>query len=77
MPRQFLCYTIRKTFRNQISLLTNKRGVIILEYTLLLVTCVTMALILTEVAVLSNDPNAQGWVIKRWWQIMEVIANDT
>jgi len=36
-----------------------------------------MALILTEVAVLSNDPNAQGWVIKRWWQIMEVIANDT
>ena len=57
--------------------LRNKTGVLIVEYALLLVICVTMAGIIKEIIEINKDPQRSGSVIKIWYNIIEIIAEDT
>ena len=53
------------------------KGQIVVEYILLLVIGVALALIITRLMVnRSNNPAEQGFLIKKWYQIVETIGSD-
>lgn len=54
----------------------NNRGAIVVEYVLLLVGCVAIALIVNKFIEIDNIFDNSGWLIKVWWKAIEVIAED-
>ena len=52
------------------------KGVIILEYVLLLVACLGFAILIKEVVGIAGSRDDSGWVIKTWVAVIEAIAND-
>ena len=52
-------------------LLKTNKGALIVEYTLLLVSCIAMAMLFNKIVDMDS-----GWVIRKWLEIIEVIAND-
>ena len=57
--------------------LRNRKGVLIVEYALLLVICVAMAIAMKEIIDINEDPNQSGGIIKGWYNIIKIIAKDT
>lgn len=53
-----------------------KKGAVIVEYVLLLVTCVGLAMILQEVIQLGSDEDSSGWLINMWLALLNEIAED-
>ncbi len=51
-------------------------GVIILEYALLLISCVLLALIIAKVVTIGNTPDEHGWIVQKWVSVIQVIAED-
>ena len=47
-----------------------------MEYVLLLVTCVSLAMILKEVIQLGSDEDSSGWLINTWMALLNEIAED-
>lgn len=54
----------------------SKRGAIIIEYVLLLVTCVSLAMVLKQVIQLGSDEDGSGWLINMWMALLSEIAED-
>ncbi|MCB0362249.1 MAG: class III signal peptide-containing protein [Bdellovibrionales bacterium] len=54
---------------------SNNRGQILVEYILLMVVVVSVALIITSFMV-SRNSDQPGFVISKWYQIIELIGND-
>jgi len=60
-------------------LIRQNKGVIIIEYVLLLVVCLGIALLITNLTTINSDSqdlNDQGSVIKGWINILKIIAED-
>lgn len=53
-----------------------KKGAVIVEYVLLLVTCVGLAMVLKEVIQLGSDEDSSGWLINMWLALLNEIAED-
>jgi len=51
------------------------RGQIVIEYVLLLIIAVSIALLITSLLV-SRDPDNPGFLINKWSQIINLIGND-
>lgn len=64
-----LCLLIRGRLPHQ------QKGVVVVEYVLLLVVCVTMALVVYKI--IDMDPENPGWVISVWKKVLVEIAEDT
>ncbi|MCB0343312.1 MAG: hypothetical protein H6626_08020 [Pseudobdellovibrionaceae bacterium] len=57
---------------------SQSRGQIVVEYVLLLMVGVSLALIITRLVVSRNpDPDDQGFLIKTWSAIIQTIGDDT
>lgn len=56
--------------------LRSDRGQIVLEYVLLLMVGVSVAILITSTMV-SRNPDSPGFVIRKWRQIIEAIGSDT
>ena len=56
--------------------LKRNKGVIILEYVLLLVACVATATVINEAFEIGSEASNSGWIIKLWWSILKMIAED-
>lgn len=54
----------------------NIHGQIVVEYILLLIVAVTIALLITNTMV-SRSPNNTGFLILKWRQIIDLIGQDT
>lgn len=54
----------------------NQRGQIVVEYVLLLMIAVLLAFVITTTLV-SRDPNSPGFLIAKWYQILQTIGGDT
>ena len=54
----------------------HKKGALILEYCLLLMACVGIALLIQQTVSLDSNVDDSGWVITTWMGIIETIAND-
>ena len=54
---------------------TNQNGQVVVEYVLLLIVAVSLALIMTRLMV-RRDPGDPGFVIRAWQQILTEIAQD-
>lgn len=54
----------------------NSRGQIVVEYVLLIVVGVSVAILITSTMV-SRNPNNPGFLIKKWSDIIRVIGSDT
>ena len=54
----------------------NPRGAVILEYALLLLACVAMALMISELVSVGSASDSQGVLIKFWINILNIIAQD-
>lgn len=52
-----------------------QRGQIVLEYVLILVAAVAIAVMLTRLIV-SRDPDSSGFLVKKWHEILQFIATD-
>lgn len=61
---------------SQHTILTDSRGQIVLEYVLLLVIGLTVAIIITSTMV-SRNPERPGFLVSKWLQIIQTIGNDT
>lgn len=61
-----------KSFRR----FTGNRGVVILEYVLLLVACLGCALIIKEAVEIGGNVEDSGWIIKTWMAVITTIAED-
>ena len=57
-------------------ILSSKKGVIILEYMLLLIVCVGCAFMIMELVEIAETKEDSGSVIKAWMKAVEVIAED-
>lgn len=53
----------------------NNRGQLVVEYVILLVIVVALALLITNTAV-SRSPDNPGFLVAKWRQIIELISND-
>lgn len=51
-------------------------GVIILEYALLLISCILLALLIAEVVTIGSSPDEHGWIVTKWMKVIKVIAED-
>ena len=51
-------------------------GVIILEYALLLVVCISLALLIAEAVTIGNSPDEHGDIVTKWMEVIKVIAED-
>ena len=58
------------------SCLKNNKGVVILEYVLLLVACIAIANVIIGVVNIGSDKSESGWIIKAWVTAVEKIAED-
>jgi uncharacterized membrane protein affecting hemolysin expression len=56
--------------------LRNQRGQIVIEYVLLLVIGVSLAMLITSTMV-SRNPESPGFLIRKWVQIIKTIGEDT
>ena len=56
--------------------LRSQGGQIIVEYVLLLVVGVALAMLITSTMV-SRNPNSPGFLVKKWFDIIEAIGKDT
>jgi len=63
----------KKTFRQDI--LSSQGGQIVLEYVLLLVIGVSMAMLITSTMVSRNE-NSPGFLVKKWFEIIKTIGED-
>ena len=55
-----------------------QRGQIVIEYVLILIVVVSMAVIVVDGFVKrSNNPDDQGFIIRAWSQLLFVIGSDT
>ena len=59
-----------------VSRLRNNKGVLIVEYVLLLLCCVTIAALVQHAFELGADENSSGWIINQWIKMLHVIAKD-
>ncbi|MBX7232196.1 MAG: hypothetical protein K1X29_08945 [Bdellovibrionales bacterium] len=57
------------------SICRSSKGQIAVEYTLLLVIGVLVAFTITT-AMVNRNPNAPGFLVARWYQIIQFIGND-
>ncbi len=55
---------------------TKIKGAIIVEYMLLLVVCVALALILADLVKIGSSDDQHGWIIGKWLNVIKVIAED-
>jgi hypothetical protein len=55
---------------------SNRRGQIVVEYVLLLVIGVSIAILITSTMV-SRNPNSPGFLVKKWVDIIKLIGEDT
>ena len=55
---------------------TSIKGVVIVEYALLLVTCVALALLFANMVVLGGSPDEHGFIVKKWFSVIKIIAED-
>ncbi len=67
---------VAKTNSSQKVNLSGQGGQIIVEYVLLLVVGVALAVLITTTMV-SRDPNHPGFLVKRWFEIIQAIGADT
>ena len=51
-------------------------GVVIVEYVLLLVACLAIAILIAEVVEFGDDSQQSGWLIQAWMKVLETIAED-
>lgn len=58
------------------SILRNRRGQIVVEYVLLLVVGVGLAILITSTMV-SRNPDSPGFLVKKWYDIIQTIGKDT
>ncbi len=57
--------------------LSKKKGVVIVEYVLLIVACLGVAMaIATVVNIEKGEPADSGWVITAWYRVLNTIAED-
>ena len=56
--------------------LTSQSGQIVLEYVLLLVIGVSVAILITSTMV-SRNPDSPGFLVRKWFEIIQVIGSDT
>ena len=54
----------------------SQRGQIVVEYVLLLIIGVTVAIIITSTMV-SRNPESPGFLVKKWLDIIQTIGADT
>ena len=54
--------------------LSSQKGVVVVEYVLLLVVCVSMALVVYKT--IDMSPENPGWVISVWKKVLVEIAED-
>lgn len=68
---------MRLSLKNE-SLLSDRKGQIVVEYVLLLSIAVTIAMIIVSQLVSrdSNDPENSGALIRKWRQVQETIGQD-
>ncbi len=52
----------------------NNKGAIVVEYVLLLLSCVAIASAVNKVFEIDNNVDDSGWVIKTWWNAVKIIA---
>ena len=64
------------SFYNKTHHLKKKKGVVIVEYVLLLVACVAIAVLISKAVEMDNNPNSSGWLIKAWMGVLKTIAED-
>lgn len=65
---------LKKTSREGI--LTRQGGQIVIEYVLLLVIGVSIAMLITS-KMASRNPNNPGFLVQKWYDIIKVIGEDT
>ena len=53
-----------------------KKGVVIVEYVLLLVACVAIAIAISKAVQIGSNTNESGWFIKAWMNVLNAIAED-
>ena len=56
-------------------ILRDQRGQIVVEYVLLIVVGVTVAILITSTMV-SRNASSPGFLVKKWTEIITVIGND-
>ena len=54
----------------------DKKGAVIVEYVLLLVACVGLAMLVNETIQLGTDEDSSGWLINTWMAVLHEIAED-
>ena len=59
-----------------VSRLRNNKGVLIVEYVLLLLCCVAIAAIVQKAFDIGADDQSSGWIINQWIKMLRVIAED-
>lgn len=57
------------------NILASERGQIVVEYVLLVVIGVAVAAIYTS-AIVSRDPSSPGFLVRKWYQIVNTIGAD-
>ncbi len=58
------------------SVFKTQKGVVILEYALLLVACVALAFLIKEIVQIGSSPEESGWLVRKWMDILKVIGED-
>ena len=76
-PAEFFFSQWRKYFFSVYK--KNKRGAIMVEYALLIVVCVGLAVLLLDSVDIDADnaPDKSGFIIKKWWGALKAVAEDT
>ena len=59
-----------------ISRLRGNKGVLIVEYVLLLLCCVAIAAVVQKAFDIGADEQSSGWIINQWIKMLRVIAED-
>ena len=68
---KYLVFVFRR-----VPLLKGKKGAVIVEYGLLLVACVGVALLIQKAVQPGDDKDSSGWMINMWMGILNDIAED-
>ena len=76
LRRKIWVITKQFSFSHPLFCLKGNKGVLILEYVLLLLACVAIAALVQEAFELGADDDSSGWIIKQWMDMLEVIAED-
>lgn len=58
------------------SISRDRRGQIVVEYVLLLVIGVSVAILITSTMV-SRNPDSPGFLVRKWFEIIKLIGEDT